>query len=132
MEGLLLPAGSLDEGVHCGTHGDAHRLRGRHFSPLREGPVEGQDDADTQARTAIALGRYPSHRRPQEGKKGDGSRSAGGPSVAAAASLLVVVIDVPLSVRTARPEPLLPPRPPLDDGARLSTLSREVRILLGA
>ena len=132
MEGLLLSAGSLVEGVHRGALGDAHRLRGRHFSPLREGPVEGQDDEDIQTRASLALGRHPSNRRPQEGQKGDRGRRAGGPSVAVAASLLIVVIDVPLSVRTARPEPLLPPDPPLDDGACLGTLPHEVGILLGA
>ena len=132
MEGLLLSAGSLVEGVHHGTLSDAHRIRGRHFSSLREGPVEGQDDADIQTRAALALGRHPSHRRPQEGQKGDRGRRVGGPSVAAAASLLIVVIDVPLSVRTARPEPLLPPRHPIDGGARLGALPHEVGIVLGA
>ena len=131
MEGLLLSADSLVEGVHHGTLSDAHRLRGRHFSSLREGPVEGQDDADIQTHPALALGRYPTHRRSQESQKGDRGRRAGGPPVAVAASLLIVVIDVPLSVRTARPEPLLPPRPPLDGGARFGTLPREVGIVLG-
>ena len=130
MEGLLLSADSLVEGVPRGTFGDTDRLRDRHGSSLREGPVEGQDDADIQTRAALALGRHPSHRRPQKGQKGDRSRCVGGPSVVVAASLLIVVIDVPLPVRTARSEPLLPPCHPLDGGARLSTLPREVGIFL--
>ena len=129
MEGPLLSAGSLVEGVHRGTLSDAPRLRDRHGSSLREGPVEGQDDADIQTRAALALGRHPSHRRSQKGQKGDRGRRVGGPSVPAAASLLIV-IDVSLSVRTARPQPLLPPCHPLDGGARLSTLPREVGIFL--
>ena len=132
MEGLLLSAGSLVEGVHRGAPSDAHRLRNRHVGSLHEGPVEGQDNADIQARSALAFGRHPSHRRPQEGKKGDRGCRAGGPSVAAVASLLIVVIDVPLSVRTARPQPLLPPCHPIDGGARLGALPHEVGIVLGA
>ena len=114
---ILLPTGCVVEAIPlCALHG-ADLIRDSHIGTIHEGPVEGKDGADIQARHANATGGYPSDQwsmsadncdtrgqeSEQEGQKGNCSSRIGDTFLAVNATLFFIdFANIPVPVRAAR------------------------------